>query len=464
MKVQLGIIVLTIIVASVPAYFIVTRPNYTEESALNEGAEVVTKPDVRGAVREIVKEVPNAGGLPQIVEQPSELVEPPIDELPKEPIQPREPQIVRDPPPQPPPEPPIKIVEPPIILNPAESGGLLGQYWQDSFFGVWPLEEVPKCSEKGPRPTPTKLPEPDLTRNDTNFITAASRPLGNHEYSNSWTGILVVFAGGIYEFKIVDNGGDWAWMYIDKMLVQTSRGVLWGGGRELEGMIILDPGYHEISILRWDQCSLGDGVKLFWKLASDKEFTPLTAKNLRPKHIPVRLFVHDVICREWARCDDAPHGQIGKTLPISSIKAAFLMELTGSAVKRTSNISIPLVDLEIGKTSTIMIVINSQSPLDFTMSFEARNVPEGIVVSLRPSRLDVPKNGRVVVDLEITAFTTLKTENKTARIEVIARSGDFTSSTSLLLRVPEIRPNSMEAIADTKPLIRGDQNSILTYV
>jgi hypothetical protein len=180
-----------------------------------------------------------------------------------------------------------------VPVSASVGGGLLGRYWQDTFFGVEPLP-YPEWIEFD-MPPPGPYPQPDMVQTDPtiNFLGTAHPPAWNwrpfgpgHQFSVKWTGYINIPGtpdeGAPYEFRLTSDDG--SWLFIDGALEINNPGV--HGPSAVDGSIILDPGSHEIVIDFYETANTECGIVFYWKPpgATDWEIVPSTV--LVPEPLP----------------------------------------------------------------------------------------------------------------------------------------------------------------------------------
>ena len=170
--------------------------------------------------------------------------------------------------------------------------GLLGRYWQDSFFGIDPLI-YPQWDWYGMPPL-GPYPQPDMVRTDPtiNFKGTVHppewnwRPFGpGHQFSVKWTGYINIpeaLVPGPYWFRLYSDDG--SWLFIDDTLVINNS--LIHAPKPVDGSISLSAERHKIVIDFYETANTECGIVLYWKPpgATDWEIVPPTA--LSPEPLP----------------------------------------------------------------------------------------------------------------------------------------------------------------------------------
>lgn len=140
--------------------------------------------------------------------------------------------------------------------------GLLGQYWQNSFFGA-PLSG---CTTYNSPITPTSVPAVTETDPNIGYGVATGwtwHPRNFNEFSVKWTGSISTIIGGTYSFKLASDDG--SWLFIDSATVINHGGQ--HSSTDLPGIasVSLSQGIHQIEVDYYETCNSSPaGIDLSW--------------------------------------------------------------------------------------------------------------------------------------------------------------------------------------------------------
>jgi len=165
--------------------------------------------------------------------------------------------------------------------------GLLGRYWDETFFGVYPL--IYDNCDWFNMPPLGPYPQPDMVQIDPtiNFGPPSPwnwRPFGpEHQFSVKWTGYIDIREAGIYWFRLTSDDG--SWLYIADTLVVSNPG--YHPPSAVDGSIGFKvPGSYKIVIDFYETCDVECGIVFYWKPpgATDWEIVPQSV--LVPEPLP----------------------------------------------------------------------------------------------------------------------------------------------------------------------------------
>jgi len=165
-----------------------------------------------------------------------------------------------------------------------DGGGLLGRYWQDTFFGIDPL--IYANWDWYDMAPPGPYPQPDMVRIDPTIDFGASvawdwRPFGpGHQFSVKWTGYIYIENQGAYEFRLTSDDG--SWLFIDGTLVISNPG--YHAPSSVSEKWNLTQSLHEIVIDFYETADYQCGIVFEWWGATGWEIVP--SDVLIPEPLP----------------------------------------------------------------------------------------------------------------------------------------------------------------------------------
>lgn len=145
---------------------------------------------------------------------------------------------------------------------PTSLGGLLGEYWNGSFFGT----TLSGCATYSVPVTP-KL-QPTQTRTDRVISFGASSAWDWHpfafgsEFSVKWVGGITAATNGTYSFQLASDDG--SWLFLDSQLVLNHGGQHSPTDQIGSVSVYLSQGLHQVEIDYYETCGGASGIEATW--------------------------------------------------------------------------------------------------------------------------------------------------------------------------------------------------------